>query len=104
MKIAGYDFEGPFKDPDEIEERKEGVYVVLCSNRPDRPLYIGTAGEGISRGHQGVRERLKNHDKKKCFEENCENGQLEYAVMYISNQRERLSIEGELQQKYDLPC
>ena len=63
MKLAGYDFEGPFYDPSEIKELP-GVYVVLNLGVLD----VGEGGYNYQRGGQCINKRLQNHDRKKQWE------------------------------------
>ena len=88
INLYGFDFEGPYPNIEEIED-KAGIYVVLCRNNFD-VLDVGTAGEGMWPNSQGMKRRLKGHNRKSCWEKHCKNGQLSYAVMYIRAKEQRL--------------
>lgn len=63
MKLAGYDFEGPFTDPSEVKELP-GVYVVLNFGVLD----VGESGWRFHEGGQVLGTRLRHHDRKLCWE------------------------------------
>lgn len=63
MKLAGYDFEGPFSDPSDIKELP-GVYVVLSFGVLD----VGESGWRYHAGGQGISTRLRSHDRKPRWE------------------------------------
>lgn len=63
MKLAGYDFEGPFTDPSDVKELP-GVYVVLSFGVLD----VGESGWRYHEGGQGMSARLRTHDRKPLWE------------------------------------
>ena len=63
MKLAGYDFEGPFTDPSDVKELP-GVYVVLNFGVLD----VGESGWRYHEGGQGMSTRLRTHDRKLNWE------------------------------------
>lgn len=63
MKLAGYDFEGPFTDPSEVKELP-GVYAVLNFGVLD----VGESGWNYQAGGQGMSTRLQHHDRKLGWE------------------------------------
>ena len=117
-EFGGYEFEGPYRNTDEIQ-LKQGVYVIVClvDGQPHCVLDIGTSGQ--------LKERLSgHHDRQDCWQNNV-HGDIGYCVKYTgtttdvhhrehappaarkSNNKEtkeRLLIEDELQWKYDVPC
>ena len=111
INIGGYDFDGPYYDPDEIKEEL-GVYVVLCfvEEMPHCVLDIGTAVGGIG-GRRArmvtrtgnLRHRLKSHDRQDCWRKNV-HGKIGYAVRYIYDTDEQIGVEKELQWKLDYAC
>jgi hypothetical protein len=115
INMGGYDFDGPYNDPDEIKEEL-GVYVVLClvDGMPHYVLDIGTAEESTAPTRRdpfarvvtrtgNLRHRLKSHDRKDCWRKNI-HGTIGYAVRYIYNTNERFDVERELQWKLDYAC
>ena len=115
INIGGYDFDGPYNDPDEIKEEL-GVYVVLClvDGMPHCVLDIGIAVGGLAPTRRdpsarrvsrtgNLRYRLKSHGQKDCWMENA-HGTIGYAVRYIYNTKERIDVERELQWKLDYVC
>ena len=95
MKIAGYDFEGPFFDPHTVKELP-GVYVVLNL----QVLDVGESGGGS----QGLSRRLRRHSRKPCWEEHQGKGRLAFAVLYEPDADERQRIEQELRAALQPPC
>lgn len=71
MEIAGYEFTGPFTDVTRIPLDASGVYVVAClvDGEPRRCLDLG--------GARQLGEQLRSHDRKSCWEENCD-GEIAY--------------------------
>jgi len=63
MKLAGYDFEGPFTDASQIKDLP-GVYVVLNFGVLD----VGESGWNYQAGGQGIGTRLQHHDRKLSWE------------------------------------
>lgn len=115
INIDGYEFEGPYNDPDEVKEEL-GVYVVLCfvDGIPHCVLDIGTSEGGIASTRRdpyarmatktgNLRKRLKYHDRKDCWK-NSKHGTIGYAVLYIDDTDRRVSLERELQWKFDYIC
>lgn len=54
--LGGYDFEGPYRDADEVQLRA-GVYAITClvDDAPHCVLDIGTSGQLQQRLSMGVR-------------------------------------------------
>ena len=114
IDIGGYNFEGIYFDPDQIRE-DAGVYVVLCivNETPHCILDIGTSGHGgtylspnrkpVITETSNLRHRIKSHDRKKCWEEK-KHGEIGFAVLYDSDEKEILRIERELQWKFEFAC
>ena len=115
INIGGYNFDGPYNDPDEIKEEL-GAYVVLClvDGMPHCVLDIGTAEGGTAPTRRdpfarmvtrtgNLRHRLRSHNRKDCWRKNV-HGTIGYAVRYISNTNERIGVERELQWKLDYAC
>jgi hypothetical protein len=116
LQFGDYTFEGPFETIENIDDRP-GVYMVLCSSKDGKfsVLDIGEAGWGHPDGSgllwrdrrskgAGVKTRLKNHNRKKCWEDHCAGGSLLFAVRYENDDRERLKIEEELRRILNPPC
>jgi len=104
MNLAGFDFDGPFDNPDQLRE-EPGVYVVLSISpgRPDVVLDVGESGWNFPRG-QGLRSRLNSHNRRGCWEEHVLNGIIAFAVLYEKDGNERLRIEETLRRFYRPPC
>ncbi len=100
MKLAGYEFEGPFSDPYDVKELP-GIYVVLSG---DSILDVGEAGWRYREGGQGLSKRLRGHPRRRCWEEYQGTGAITYAVLYEPDNDKRLRIEEALRQAYDPPC
>lgn len=92
-----YYFNGPFSTTGELED-KSGVYAILC--RKDDELHFVDLGESSE-----VRTRVEDHDRKDCWEENC-NRNLRYAVYYIEHGKKpsRVEVEQDIRGKYHIPC
>ncbi|MBI4233358.1 MAG: hypothetical protein HY686_02860 [Chloroflexi bacterium] len=104
MKLLDFDFEGPFTNLDDIRD-DPGVYVIL-SMLPDRHflLDVGETGYNWPRGGQGLRRRLKGHDRRPCWEQNSQGGAFAVVVLYESDDRRRGEIEDELRWRFEPPC
>ena len=80
MKLAGYDFEGPFFSRDEVKDLP-GVYTVLSM----RVLDVGYSDR--------VFQRLRRHDRRELWEEYCgEDHDIVYGVLYEPDPGVRLEI------------
>ena len=97
VKIGGYDFDGPFKSTDPIED-KSGIYAVLYYK--EGKCYLLDVGESSE-----MKKRLEDHDRKECWEKNSE-GAIEYSVYYTPElkEEERKEIETKIRAKYIPPC
>lgn len=103
VKLGGFDFEGPYTSADEIRE-EAGVYVVL-SLRPERSpvLDVGESGWNWPRG-QGMRSRLKSHERRSCWEEHRGDGYIAFVVLYEPDGDRRLKVEKALRRSHHPPC
>ncbi|RLF80581.1 hypothetical protein DRN38_03815 [Thermococci archaeon] len=92
-----YEFEGPFKTPNSLENRS-GVYAILC--RQNDKLYLIDIGESSQ-----VKDRVQNHGRKNCWKRHCE-GRIEYAAYYIEYGKKpsRIEVEQDIRDNYQLPC
>lgn len=63
MKLAGYDFEGPFTDPSDVKELP-GVYAVLSFGVLD----VGVSGLRYHEGGQCISTRLRTHGREPLWE------------------------------------
>ena len=95
MKLAGYEFGGPFPDPYNVKELP-GVYVVLSL----KVLDVGESGWG----KQKMSTRLRTHKRRQCWDEHRGNGDIAFAVLYEPDGDKRLRIEEALRQTYNPPC
>lgn len=104
MNLCGFDFVGPYSDPDELKE-DAGVYVVLSirAGKPNMILDIGEGGWNFPQG-QGVRSRLKSHNRRTCWEEHSQGGLIAFAVLYERDGTQRLKVEEALRRFYQPPC
>jgi len=87
----GYQFEGAFTSPSQLEARA-GVYVVWCkSGETWTCLDVGES--------HNVQERVLNHDRAAQWRRNCQ-GTIYYAAYYTPNlqQAGRCQIEARLRQ------
>lgn len=81
-----YQFEGAFTSPDSLKSTS-GVYVIWCKKEGEwAVLYVGEATD--------VKERVKNHDRARCWAQNC-SGTIYYTATYTPNLQpeERMKIE-----------
>jgi hypothetical protein len=97
ITIAKYTFDGPYTSVDKLEDRS-GVYAIICQKEGKN--YLIDVGESST-----MKSRVKTHDRKDCWEENCE-GTLAVAVYYTPNSQQpgRMAIEQEIRDQYDVPC
>lgn len=97
IQIGKYSFEGPYTSTGSLRDNA-GVYVILChSGEKYRPIDVGES--------ETVRSRVENHDRKSCWNRNC-NSTLAVAVVYTPDKDEagRRKIEQEIRNLYDFPC
>ena len=97
IKVSNYNFEGPYTSADSLKERS-GVYIILCSKNSDySPIDCGESAN--------VKDRIQNHDRKPCWERNC-NGTLMVAVLYTPSLQSagRVAIEQRIRAAYNFPC
>lgn len=97
IKIGKHSFDGPYSSTDSLEDRS-GVYAILCKR--EKEYHLLDVGESAE-----VKERVDTHDRKGCWEENCD-ATLTYAVHYTPNLQQpgRKEIEQEIRDQYDTPC
>ncbi len=98
IKIAGYEFEGPYSSASSLEDRS-GVYAILCKKNSDSYSLVDV-GESAQ-----VKSRVETHDRKDCWDRNC-TATLAYAAYYTAGlqQAGRLEIEQKICGTYDVPC
>ena len=99
IEIASYRFEGPYTTTQKLEDRS-GLYAILRNTSTNQYAVID-----IGESHT-VKSRVENHDRKMCWQRQCDNGVIYYAVYYTPGVQQigRLSIEQIIRQKYDPPC
>ena len=93
----GYKFDGPFSSPDSLQPIG-GVYVILC--RDEDSWTVLDVGES-----DNVKERVSNHERSDCWEENCADS-IYYAAHYmpLSDEGERRQVEQEIRRLTNPPC
>ena len=78
------------------------IYVILCvsSDSKTRVLDVGETGE--------LGDRIRNHDRKDCWETHCENNNIWICVYPMPSaqfsKQDRLDVEAGIRRKYDPPC
>lgn len=99
IKLAGYDFSGPFSSTSHLEDQS-GVYAVLTINVANQYVVLDV-GESAT-----VKSRVENHDRKPCWQRHSNGRSLYYAAYYTPNAQQsgRQAIEQQIRQKYDPPC
>lgn len=115
MEIAGYEFKGPFTEVEKVPLDVSAVYLVACleDGEPARCLDLGETRQ--------LGERLRSHDRRSCWEDNCD-GDIAYyyrispgkwdrdlppnplATTSAGARSERLGILSELQWRLDSVC
>ena len=97
FEFLGYQFDGAYQSPDSLEA-KAGVYVVW--SRCDEEWTVLDVGES-----EDVRSRIKNHDRKDCWEEHspCE---IYYSAVYTIEPQKtaRTEIEQRIRRLAKPPC
>ncbi len=97
LSVGRYQFQGPYKSTDQLENRS-GVYVIVCAN--------GNGYEPVDCGESAnVRSRVDNHDRADCWTRNSR-GMLMVAVYYTPHLQSsgRVAIEQEIRREYAFPC
>jgi len=102
MEISGYSFEGPFDiDATEIPANRAAVYVIICKTA-EGENHVKDVGES---GEVGV--RIGSHDRKSCWEKNC-NGTLGVYLRYMPSPdyspEERRALEQKIRNQCKPPC
>jgi len=101
--ISGYEFEGPFSiDTAVIPANRAAVYVIICK-ASDGKEYVKDVGES---GEVGI--RIANHDRRPCWERNC-NGSLSVYFCYMPSSEgytaaDRRTLEDKIRNQYNPPC
>lgn len=99
FEYLGYQFNGAYASPDSLES-SPGVYVIWC--RCEDNWNVLDVGEA-----EDVRERIKNHERKACWEEHC-SGEIYYSATYTStaeySKDNRLEIEQRIRKLTNPPC
>lgn len=93
----GYQFEGAWSDPNNLESRS-GVYVIWCKSGDN--WNVIDVGES-----HNVKERVLNHDRSDCWNRNCR-GTLYYSATYTPNQQQagRMEVEQYIRNQTNPPC
>jgi len=96
VKIGDYDFDGPFKSTDSIDD-KSGIYAVL--HYKEGKCYLLDIGESSK-----MKKRIEEHDRKE-WEKNSK-GEIEYSVYYTPKLKKngRKEIEAKIRDTYRPPC
>lgn len=97
LTVGEYQFEGPFCNTDNLQDRS-GIYVIVDHvNGQYNPIDCGESAT--------VKSRVENHDRADCWS-NKSAGKLMVAVMYSPRLQSpgRAAIEQELRNTYKFPC
>jgi hypothetical protein len=96
--IGGYIFQGWYFLVNTLDE-KSGIYAIGCEK--DRKVRVLDVGESSN-----VRDRVKNHDGKDCWDRHCRGGTLKYAQYATPNKQQvgRKAVEQNIRKKEDIPC
>lgn len=97
FEFLGYQFDGAYISADYLES-SQGVYVIWC--RCENEWTVLDVGES-----DNVREQIKNHERKSCWEKHCP-CEIYYSATYTRNlsQSKRTDIKQEIRNKTDPPC
>ena len=100
IKIAGYNFDGPYESTGSILNNASGVYVILDGPRNQNTYSILDVGQS-----ETMKERIDYHDRKNCWVRNSQIN-INYAVRYMpgSSPTQRNSIEQNIRNTYNPPC
>lgn len=89
--------EGPFHSVDHLRDNG-GVYAVLGNPvNPNQPKVVDVGESGR------VQERVRNHDRRQCWERYSSSGWM-YAVVYEQSEQRRIQMESDLRRRFDPPC
>ncbi len=105
MNLSGFELEGPYINIDDVTD-KPGVYVILSihEGKPPVVLDVGESGWSFSQGGQGIKSRLKSHNRRSCWEKHRGDGTIAFAVLYEKDGETRLRIEERLRRSFRPPC
>ena len=93
----GYQFEGAYTSCEYLRSRS-GVYVIWCENEGKwAVLDVGETDD--------VKKRVTNHDRARCWAQNC-SGTIYYSATYTPNLQRagRLEIEQRIRNSANPPC
>lgn len=74
------------------------------NKRPPAVLDVGETGYNVARGGQGLRHRLRGHERQSCWEQHRGEGTLAFAVLYEADGEIRLRVEKALRWDHRPPC
>lgn len=98
VEIGGYTFQGWYMYISTLPEAA-GLYAIGCKKDENVKLIdVGESGD--------IRERVENHDRKDCWEDECKDGEIRYAYLRTpgKSKPEREEIEKDIRDKEDPPC
>ena len=78
------------------------IYVIICVDKDGiwKVLDVGQTGE--------LGERIDNHDRKKCWKDNCPNKNIWVCIYKMPSDKytkqDRLDLEKKLRDQYNPPC
>lgn len=98
ITISGVSFEGPYSSTDSLQDRS-GVYAILCKKNNGNYDLIDVGESAM------VKDRVKNHDRKACWNGNCHSS-LAVAAYYTPNlqQAGRKEVEQKIRSQFKPPC
>ena len=95
-----YEFEGPYPTLGRFRDMS-GVYAILTRKINKHKYTILDIGESSK-----VKTRIKNHDRKKCWEKNLQDEQIFYAIHYTKHAQKkgRMIVEQDIRDNNDIVC
>ena len=93
----GYEFDGPYFDPNDLSD-DPGVYIIECVHENGRTIL--DVGES-----DNVKDRVLNHDRKDCWRGNCQ-GKNFYSAAYMlfTPEEERRELESRIRNSENVIC
>ena len=97
IKIANYEFEGPYQSVDNIKNQP-GLYAVILQTTKN--LFLLDLGES-----ENVKSKIKSHERKKLWDKYATQGDLVYSTCYVKDddKNEREQMINEINKVYKTP-
>lgn len=97
IKIANYEFDGPYQSLDKIKNQP-GLYAIILQTEKNN--FLLDLGES-----ENIKSKIESHERKNLWEKYATQGNLVYSTCYVEddNKKEREKIIDEINKVYRTP-